>query len=280
MRLKWVLMGGAAVGLLAASPSLAAPVVFGEVTIDGEVFEFRTTLEPEPQIEPFVIVDEPGNGNGSENGNGDVKSDDVFSGSVNVGDFQTDNGAITNLTFTNILDPVSNVAFGVTDFGAPSVFALAVFGLAIAPPIPGLALVESSIVATCSDGPDAPVGSCPTAPVAPATHIASYDINGLVLPALDLNPGEVIDTSGAGGIGLGAVFTASTVIDCFALFGAGGCTTMSHAIAFVGPGGGDAVTYNSRLEITGIPEPLTLASFAGGLLALGGMALRRRSSAA
>jgi hypothetical protein len=270
--LKLLLLGGTALGMLAASPAAAVTITY-ELTIfegnESQTFEGEVRLQEE-------------DGNGIVNGNipaplnagtGD-KPQTTLVGRVDEV-FQFAGNTVTGLTFSNVLDPISTVALAVTDFGAPSIFALSVFGLAILPTITGPADLMSSIVATCTDadgaGGSAGGAGCTYSPIGGNPTVAAYDINGIFVPALDINPGETID----GVAGAGAVFSAMTTINCGLAPYAPACATMSHTIGFVGPGGGDTLTFNSRLEIFAVPAPLTIGLLGAGLFALG-CATRRR----
>ncbi len=267
--LSLLLLGGTVLHMLAAGPAEAVTVTYELTIFEGNESE---TFEGEVRL-----VEEAPNSSGTPSAsfliNGD-KPATTLVGQVDEA-FEFAGNTVTGLTFSNVLDPISTVAFGVTDNGAPSDFALSVFGLAIAPPLTGPAELTSSIIATCSDA-DGAGGSnggpgCAYSPIGGNPSVASYDINGIIVAPLDINPGEIID----GLAGAGTLFMATTTIDCSVAPYAPACTTMSHSIAFTGPGGGDSLTFNSRLEINAIPAPLTLGLLSAGLFALGCFTRRR-----
>jgi hypothetical protein len=267
-----MLCAGVASVLLTTTPAMAVTISY-ELTIfegnESEIFEGQVVLQEESNGDVAPSASSAVNGN---------KPQTTLVGKVDS-DFVFKDNRVTGLSFTNILDPVSTVTFGVTDVGASSIFALSVFGLGIVPSLTGMAELTSSIQATCSDA-DQAGGSggagCAYSPAPGESRIAQYDINGLFIPALDLNPGEILDGTSV----TGTLFTAMTSIDCGAAPYAPACTTMSHSIAFTGPGGGDSMTFRSRLEIVAaapsVPEPGTIALAGLGLVGLCGLKWARR----
>lgn len=204
------------------------------------------------------------------------------------------------ITFSNIVvgDPVLSfstaVNFGSATPAGPVGWAVATF--APPPPIFGLPIAAgttvnwlSSVNGTYADGDPVNGGNldpCAANPVycggLGSPTIAQFDINGILLVPASVGAAQAFP---AGPLGTQPypiqTLTGTTVCP------AGGCVTMSSAIAFIMGGAGNApglgnalgdnATINTVFRLDAVPEPGTLVLLASGLTGLVVLRLRRRA---
>lgn len=211
--------------------------VTGSVEIDGQVFDFRLDVDDDGDF----FLDEPMEFSVGE---------DVFT---------------LESVFGNV-DPVQTLGVAVVDFGAPSSFAISL-SVPLIPPIPGPANYRVDISGSCSDGG---TDGCGASPFMTAGALSEYFVNGFGTSIATLGPGY----SDPNPIATYGPFTGTGMLDCTPL---GGCTSFETLISFTGSGGGDAIAFTTRYEITPkpIPAPGSLLLIGAGLA--GFAAARRRS---
>lgn len=163
-------------------------------------------------------------------------------------------------------DPFMNLAVGVVDSGAPSIFGF-IFSSPLVPTIPGLASWQLDLAGSFSQGSPNDGGSIAVA-LPNTTGVLEGLLDGSVVSGIG---GAAIFPSG--GSSTYGPFTASGVFDCATI---GGCSSFTSRLAFLGSGGSDAFSFTGRFEVMPIPVPAAVWLLGSAVGLLGWM--RRRAT--
>ena len=160
------------------------------------------------------------------------------------------------------VDPVITMGVGFVDFGAPSVFSFGV-SAPLAPSVTGLANFRLDVTGSFADGA-ANGGSVALSPLAPL-GILEGQLDFLTFASV--GPAATF----AGLTGTYGTYTLLGTVNCGA-----GCDDFGLFLSAKGSGGGDAMSFTARFELTPVPVPAAVWLFAS---AFGVLALVRRRAA-
>ena len=160
------------------------------------------------------------------------------------------------------VDPIITMGVGFVDFGAASVFSFGV-SAPLAPSVVGLANYRLSVTGTFADG-GTNGGSLALSPLAPF---------GILEGQLDFVSFASVGPAATfpGLEGVYGTYTLLGTVDCGL-----GCDDFGLFLSAKGSGGGDAMSFTARFELTPVPVPAAVWLFGS---AFGVLAMVRRRAA-